>query len=204
MNEQQTPSEAKDKAWASIDTPLEPEQLRSFCRDIERLFRINPMLEFDSWKPLGGNRYYFSGKNISQDPAFRFGVELRIDETESGFLISYSHGLKTATELKIEPVEQGSRLVFTDYYDCNLSEEERSARIGEVDESLVIWLRYLQDFIRHWQRWRHFAPWRWYIRRIWQPMTPTGRRITFMLLWISLAEVALILLGTVIYWLEYT
>jgi hypothetical protein len=41
------------------------------------------------------------------------------------------------------------------------------------------------------------------MRRIWQPMKPSARRITYMLLWISLAEVALIALGVAIYFVEF-
>jgi hypothetical protein len=36
----------KDAAWATINTPLEVNELKLFCQDIERLFRINPMLHF--------------------------------------------------------------------------------------------------------------------------------------------------------------
>ncbi len=42
------------------------------------------------------------------------------------------------------------------------------------------------------------------MKRVWQPMKPSGRRITYMLLWISLVEIALIALGAGIYWSEYT
>jgi hypothetical protein len=41
------------------------------------------------------------------------------------------------------------------------------------------------------------------MRRVWQPMKPTARRISYMLVWISLFEIALIALGVAIYFSEY-
>ncbi|MES9902269.1 MAG: hypothetical protein ABW168_06250 [Sedimenticola sp.] len=64
------------------------------------------------------------------------------------------------------------------------------------------WGEDLQAYLVHWNRWSGFAPWRWYMRRIWLPMKPSARRITYILLWISLVEVALILLGAGVYWSE--
>ena len=42
------------------------------------------------------------------------------------------------------------------------------------------------------------------MKRIWQPMKPMGRRITYILLWITVVELALIALGTAIYFVEFT
>jgi hypothetical protein len=41
------------------------------------------------------------------------------------------------------------------------------------------------------------------MQRIWQPMTPMGRRITAILLWVTAFELALVLLGAGIYYLDY-
>ncbi len=193
----------EDAAWASINTSLDVANLYSFCRDIERLFRINPMLEFKKWQALGNDRYFFSGINISQETPFEFEVELQVKEQADGLRIEYSQGLKTSTTIKIEAAEQGSKLTIIDCYD-GISEEERKSRIGEVDKSLITWAYYLQKFIITWRRWSRIGLWRWYMRHIWQPMKPTGRRITYMLLWITAVEVVLIMLGAGIYWAEYT
>lgn len=57
-------------AWAILHIPLNEAELKLFCQDIERLFRINPMLNFRKWQQIGPNRYYFTGQNISQQPPF--------------------------------------------------------------------------------------------------------------------------------------
>lgn len=196
------PVKSTDAAWASFNTPLDPQSLRSFCSDIERLFRINPMLEFSKWQALGGDRYLFAGRNISQEEPFEFEFELQVRELADGYHVDYTNSLKSSTTFKIEPAKEGSKLTIVDNYE-GLSEEIRKSRSGEVDRSLTVWAEYLQKFLFIWQRWSRFGLWRWYMRRVWQPMKPTGRRITFILLAISLVEVALIALGAAIFFIEF-
>jgi hypothetical protein len=207
MNDMTLPSSmddttTEDAAWASIETPLSVEALTEFCKDIERLYRINPMLEFKYWKALDKDTFTTSGRNISQETPFNFEFELKVTRRPDGCLVEYSNGIKSSTEFKIESSQYGSKLTITDRYE-RLPVEERESHMGEVDKSLVTWANYLQRFIVMWQRWSKFKFWRWYMRRVWQPMKPTARRITYMLLWISLVEVALILLGVGIYFSEY-
>lgn len=203
MTDQSTVVDAEDAAWASLNTPLSVEELKEFCQDIERLYRINPMLEFTKWESLEGNQFLISGKNISQETPFDFETELQVKVLPDGYQIDYSQGIKSSTVIKIEPAPQGSKLTIIDHYE-GLSEEDRKLRMGEVDKSIVVWANYLQKFLMAWKKWSRVAPWRWYMRRVWQPMKPTARRITYMLLWISAVEIALIALGVAIYLSEYT
>ena len=192
----------EDVAWASTNTPLTVSALNEFCTDIERLFRINPMLEFELWDSRDENHFTFAGRNISQEQPFDFQFELSVRKLGNGFRIDYDKGIKSSTTFTIEPAPQGSKLTITDSYE-RLPPEERSTHIHEVDKSLVLWAQYLQQYLLNWQRWSRFRLWRWYMRRVWQPMKPAGRRITYMLLWISAAEIALIALGAAIYFIEY-
>ena len=128
----------------------------------------------------------------------RGAFEQKADE----IILNYSNGIKKKTVLKIEPSEYGSKLTITDNYD-GLSEEEHQLHMHEVDKSLINWADYLQRFLITWNKWSKFGLWRWYMKRIWQPMKPAGRRITYMLLWITLVEVALITLGVGVYLSEF-
>lgn len=199
MNDVSAP---EDVAWASANTPLSVDALKDFCTDIERLYRINPMLEFKRWDSRAGNQFTFSGCNISQEQSFDFEFELSARKLDNGIRIEYDRGIKSSTTFTIEPAPQGSKLTITDRYE-RLPVEERSAHLHEVDRSLVIWARYLQQYLISWQRWSRFGLWRWYMRRVWQPMKPSGRRITYILLWITAVEIALIALGATIYFVEY-
>lgn len=203
MNELAAPIADDNAAWASINTPLKVDELKTFCQDIERLFRINPMLEFHQWEKLADDQYRMSVKNISRGVPFELETELRVENHSQSIIIHYSSGLKNKTILKFEPSEQGSKLTIIDDY-SGLSKEESQNRINEVDRSLVTWVNYLQRFMIMWRRWSRFSLWRWYMRGVWQPMKPAGRRITYILLWISVVEVALIALGVAIYLVEYS
>ena len=194
---------ANDAAWAAINTPLSTEDLMTFCQDIERLFRINPMLEFKTWETLSDNRYRMAVKNIShKEEPFELDVKMNVEQNADEITIHYENGVKKKTILKIEPSEFGSKLTITDNY-TGMSEDERQSHLHEVDKSLINWANYLQRFLITWKKWSKFALWRWYMKRIWQPMKPTGRRVTYMLLWITLVEVALITLGVGIYFSEF-
>ena len=202
MNEMVTPPVAEDAAWASINTPLSVDELISFCGDVERLFRINPMLEFQQFNTLGAQRYAFSGRNISQETPFEFDITCSVTELPDGLQIDYDQGIKSKSLFKIEPAPQGSKLTITEYYE-GFPVEEREQHLHEVDKSLLVWAKYLQSYLVTWSRWSGIAPWRWYMRRIWQPMKPTARRITYALLWITVVEIALIALGVAIYFIEF-
>lgn len=194
---------SEDVAWASANTPLTASALKAFCTDIERLFRINPMLEFRRWESRTGNRFFFAGRNISQEQPFDFEFELSTVGLDDGIRIDYDAGIKSSTTFTIEPTPQGSKFTITDRYE-RLPVDKRNEHLHEVDKSLVIWAQYLQQYLSNWQRWSRFGLWRWYMRRVWQPMTPAGRRITYILLWITVAEIALISLGAAIYFIEHT
>jgi hypothetical protein len=202
MNEIIDAPAADDAAWAAINTPLSVEELNIFCQDIERLFRINPMLEFNAWENLSDNHYRMAAKNISHEEPFEIDVEINVEQQTDEIIFHYSSGIKNKTILKIEPSEYGSKLTITESYD-GLSEEERQTHLHEVDKSLTNWADYMQRFLITWNKWSKFGLWRWYMKRVWQPMKPSGRRVTYMILWVTLVEIALITLGVGIYFSEF-
>lgn len=203
MSEPASGDAVEDIAWASIVTPLSEAQLHDFCGDIQRLYRINPFLEFSDWRDLGNGKHTLSLRNSSQIPAFDLACDLSVEQQANGFLVTYSQGLKKSSLFKIESDAAGSKLTITESYN-GVSPEEKTRRLGEVDKSLIKWAGDIQLFTVLWHRWSWLAPWRWYMRRIWQPVKPSSRRIIYMLLWISLAEAALVALGFVVYWIEFT
>ena len=111
-------------------------------------------------------------------------------------------GIKAYTRFQLEPTAAGSRITITDDY-SRLPDAERAQRLNQVDKSLDAWGWALHEYLRHQQRWGRIAPWRWYLRRWWLPMTPRARRITYMLVLITTAELALVVLVALIYWIEF-
>jgi hypothetical protein len=177
---------SEDAAWVRISTPFSPETLRTFCRDLERLFRINPMLEFAQWQQFGPNHYAFKAKNLSNGQDI--DTEMSVNETEQGLKITYTSGLKTATLIFFENKNdiKATELVIIDDY-SGLPEAERTQRLAEVDRSLEAWGQELYRYLHNWQRWAWFPPYRWYMG-LWQSMKPMGRRIAYILIIITLFE----------------
>jgi hypothetical protein len=192
----------QDAAWASFIVPLPVNKVIEFCQDITRLLRINPYLEFSDWKDCGNNCYQFKGRNLSQEPAFEIDQQLKCTPQQDGVLIEYTSGLKTSTRIRVENHDNRSKITLTEEY-ATLSESEKKQRLHEVDKSLVKWAEEIQAYLLHWKRWSWLMPYRWYMKYIWQPMKPVARRITYIILIISVIEVALIMLGVAIYFAEY-
>lgn len=189
----------EDAAWVTIETPFDPKEMKAFLGDIERLFRINSLLEFERWQVTGRDGYVFKARNLSngKDVDTSFNVE----ELPEGLRIHYSQGLKRSTILRVMPGDQGARLEIVDDY-SGTPEQQRQARLDEVDRSLVTWGRDLHRYMKHWKRWSWLAPWRWYMIRIWQNMKPSARRITGWIVWITIAESVVFFMVFTIFWLE--
>jgi len=199
MNEQQVPPiDSDDAAWVSFKTPLSKDDLIVFCQDIYRLLRINPYLEFNNWIQTADNRYSIDALNTSTIPVISMNLDIEVEPLDDGIRMIYSQGLKSSTTFKVKQETEHASLTIIDSYDAVIA-SEREQRLDEVDKSLVKWGEDIQDYLVRWNRWSRISAWRWYMKHVWQPMKPSARRITYMLLWITLAEISLILLGATIY-----
>ena len=193
----------ENAAWAAVNTPLPVEELVAFCQqDVERLFRINPYLEFSEWRATGNDRYAFAGVNASRAPPFSFELSLAVERLPNGLRVDYRDGLKLFTLFRVEDSPQGSKLTIAEAY-REVAPGELDERLAEVDRSLVTWAGDIQKYLVTWNQWHWLGPWRWYMNRVWKRMKPSGRRIAYMFWWITLIEIALIALGAAIYWAEY-
>lgn len=190
----------EDAAWASVKVPFAASQcIEMFRSDIERLFRINPLYEVDEWESHDIDHCSFTGRNLSNDRAI--DTHLAIRDIDGGFIIEYSGGLKASTFFSVEDIPEGAKLTLTDHYP-KLPPGEHQEELAKVDKSLIPWAKYLQEYLVMWKRWSWFGPWRWYMRRIWLPMKPSARRITYMILWISMAEIVAFLMIFIVFWFE--
>ena len=179
----------RDAAWVTIETPFGNSALLSFLDDVERLYRINPMLVFERWEQTGDCAFRMAAKNLSNGKRLDTGLEAEF--TDDGVIVRYDSGIRSSTSFRVEGGNTGeARLIVTDDY-SGTPRSERDARIDEVDRSLVQWGNALYRYLRQWKRWSWVPGWRFYMRRVWQPMRPMARRITFILLVLTLAEIIL-------------
>jgi hypothetical protein len=194
-------SPAEDKAWATIQTTLNPAKLRTFCRDLERLYRINPYLEFRVWKVSSPGQIHTEYRNLSNNQDYSLDLTIA-QESDNAFTVHYAQGVKSSTRFEIQATESGSSLTITDDYN-RLSDKERAQRLDEVDKSLPAWCQGIFDYLRRHKRWGWLAPWRWYMRWVWTPMKPSARRIVWLLYLITVAEFFFFVFVALIWWLEH-
>lgn len=190
---------AADAAWVIIDAPQTPQALAAFCRDLERLYRINPYLEFKTWQTNPDGRIHAAYRNLSNQRE----LDLQIcteRKSDFDFQVRYDHGARRSTRFEIEAAPGGSRLRITDDY--TPSTPGMPVDPDEADKSLHAWGVALHTYLKREHRWGGWAVWRWYMRRVWTPMKPSARRITFIVLMVMLADIALIALVFAIYWIE--
>ena len=76
MTAESPSSPAEDKAWATIQTAMHPAELREFCRDLERLYRINPYIEFRTWKETAPGRIHTEFRNLSNQQDYSLDLSL--------------------------------------------------------------------------------------------------------------------------------
>jgi hypothetical protein len=190
---------AVDAAWVAIDTPLTPQTLADFCQDLERLYRINPYLEFRAWRSGENGQIQVAFRNLSSQ--HDFDLRLHIErESAFDFTVRYDQGAKRSTRFQIEAAPGGSRLRITDDYTPPASGVP--ADPDEADKSLHAWGVALHSYLQRESRWGKLGIWRWYMRHVWIPMKPAARRITFIILMVMLAEIVLFALVMAIYWAE--
>lgn len=187
---------ARDAAWVVLDTPLSAAELAAFCRQTEKLYHINPFLEVKSWQQSDPRRFRASLRNESNDQEMLLDACIT-SESERAWRIEFAGGLKRGTRFEVEPLPSGSRLTITDEY-----RPMSDAAASEIDRSLHAWGVAIKTFIERDRRWRWLPLYRYYMRRVWLPMTPAARRIMFIVLVVAIADIALIALGFAIYWLE--
>lgn len=194
------PPPSGDAAWVSLPAPFPPEALARQCRDVEALLRANPYYTFPRWNRTGSDTYAVELDNQSNQT--RNTLEFRVSDGPGvGLTLTYLNGIKKRTVFTIEPAGDGSRMTVTDDYD-RLPEAERAQRVAEVDRSLNAWGEALRVYFLRLKRWSWLPGWRWYIRRVWIPMTPSARRIVWLLYLITVAEFFFFLFVLLVYTIE--
>jgi hypothetical protein len=182
------PGVGEDAAWVIVSTGLPPADILFLLEDPERLLRVNSQWVFEAWERPAGDRFRLRIENQSNGCTWETSGTIR--PLPDGLRFDYDEGIKAFTRFLVEPVGEGTRLWVVEDYG-RLSEDDRRARIVEVDRSLGRWGQDLYRYLRSWARWSGLTPWRWYMERVWQPMKPLARRIIRLLIWATVAEVLL-------------
>ncbi len=195
-------SSAEDYAQITVETPMDAAWLRRFLADPEPLLRLNPYYEFRLFAPIAERRWHLVGHNHANGVDFDVTVTM-VPQEDGGMHLVWDGWLKPVTRIQLETTPQGqTRLVITDDY-SSLPETERKARLSEVDSSLLAWGNSLARYLRNWKRFSFLPGYKGFFGRYWLGMTPRARRITTMILIVTVVEFIFFLFVFTIFWLEY-
>ncbi len=199
----------EDFALISVELPLSTGELYAFIQNIERLFRLNPHLEIKSWQEDAPGKI-FAGKQIRVDCMNEMNgqtqsLTLRVSDVqpEVSFTLNYDSGLKKATIFTVQSVASASsKLVVKELYPDEISTAEKEKRLNEVDNSLLPWGAAIHRYFKRKSRWRWLPFHSWLQNSVWLGMTPRHRRISRMIIWVTVLEFVVFIFVFNIYWLE--
>jgi hypothetical protein len=199
----------EDAAWVSVDLPLTPGELFASLQNLERLFRLNPYLEIESWQEENPRQLYLGKQvrieSVNEMNGLRQTAILTVTGLQPGasLTLSYDHGLKQATVVSVQEITpSSSRLVVKDSYPAEIGTAEREARLAEVDKTLVPWGAAIRRYFLRRARWGWLPFYGWFQDRFWLKMPPRQRRIARLIIWTTALEFIVFLFVFIIYWLE--
>jgi len=187
-----------DAAWAKMDLPLTPEEVRGFIENVERVLRINPCIEFERLLVMPNGFLSVAGRNDSNNQVFDTEVQFVTDANGIDLVLRYNSGIKRETRFAVAPCSHGSALTITEIYDTP-SSAEHERRLVEVDRSLVPWAAGLRRHIVQWWRWQWLPGYDWFVQRFWLAMPPRQRRLAWLIVWTTLMEFVVFLVVMVAY-----
>lgn len=190
----------EDLARAETSIPISADAVFEFVSDIERLLRLNPHLEMDSWQRMpDGMR--FAALNDTTGRRIETVVRVETASEKRTIVLRYADGLKQATTLMVEDVGgHGCRLVVIEHYPAIADAQD--ARVAEVDRSLTPWVDAIRRHLLERKRWGWLPGWGWWHEDILAGMAPRQRRIVRMIVWVSVLEFVVFLLVAAIFWAE--
>lgn len=188
--------DADNAAWVEAAIPLAPAQLLEFLATPERLWRMNPYLDIESWRDGADGGFSFVAANESN--ACRLDLSVACERLPGeGFLYTYDQGLKRSTEFRVLPRGTEALLIVTERYHPVAGPDD--PRVKESDKSLVPWVAALRRHIVARARWGAVPGWIWWSERFLPSLPPTQRRTARLIVWTTAFEFV-VFVGLVLFW----
>lgn len=183
-------ADAEDRARAEVVVPLHADLLFAYVCDVERLYRLNPHLEIETWQVTPAGFRLCALNEINER---RIETDALTEHLPAArrIVIRYTSGLKRATTIAVEAdTDSGhSKLVVIDHYP--VIEDTTDPRLVDVDRSLGPWVSAIHRHLARRLRWGRIPGWRWWNERFMPGLPPRQRRIVRLLIWTTVAEFVL-------------
>lgn len=176
-------------AWVTIPNKLQSQELFKFCKDVERVFRLNPYLKIKSWSSQENQKIQVCWENHSSHHVFLVDTQISVVSNQQEIIVTYHTGPKKQTIFSINASAEGSELIIIDDYG-----ESTHTSYAEIDKSLNAWGESLLQFFNHYAVMRYVPFVTMLIDKVWIRMNPMARRITYILFVITAVELVVLLL----------
>ena len=96
-------------AWVKIHTPLKSQELFSFCKNIEKLFRLNPFLKIDLWERKNQSGFNVSWQNHSNEEMFKVDTSIQVENKSNQIQVKYELDTKQTTTFIVNSLDNHER-----------------------------------------------------------------------------------------------
>lgn len=168
---------------SAIRIPFERQKAFSFFHNIERLFRLNPQ-----WAVL----------SIEGDLTFKRGMQfilnIRYDRSEqevkyTAKLEEFIEGELLTIRLHSDTVSRILSITLRDEGNATVIEYKESSDEDisiEEKREINLWIRSIANYIMIQEKKSLFSKlWKWFLDKIWLKMTPMGRRVVLIIIFIE-------------------
>ena len=191
---------ADDSAWVTIDLPCPLDQTRRLAEDPQRLLRLNPYLELRLWQTIGPD--HWRAGLFNETNGLTLATEVRRQPENHGYSLEWDRGIKRRTRVEWQSAGTSSRLVLRDVY--LLTETADSHALAAVDRSINAWGIAIRRHVLALQRWQWLPGYRALREGFWLGLSPRQRRISRLIVWVSVLEFVTVLFILAIWWNEST
>lgn len=180
----------------SRDISLPPDAVFSIISNIERTLRLNPHWTIKNFQPSKstgvetGTSVSFDLEDYGSGKSFSVQATCEQIKKPQEMRIAYSGWNKILTVFFIGQIDNGSRLTVEETY----TEDEPDENFEWHNTQLTYWVRSISAYLHLCGRtgFRDRAN-RFFMDWLWIPATPSGRRISIILLKISIVELVIII-----------
>lgn len=194
----------KNTAWVTIEIPAHVSKLFDFLHNPEHLYRLNPYLDIREWVETSASKqFHLKALNEMNGVTYDHLITVESVQPNARILLNYDKGLKRALEITMQARSSGSVLTLREHYHApSEGDEHPEDQLKEVDHGLLPWASSIRKYLSGLEKWGWFWPYRWYKESFWLNMRPTHRRISRMVILVTVLEFVVFLFVFIIYWLE--
>jgi hypothetical protein len=179
-----------DAAWTQVEVDLPVEALGRLLADPVLVLRLNPLVTYECLERRSDGSLRIRAHNESNGQSIDTAATVISNHSPPALCFAYADGIKREARLQAWPTPSGATLRITDVY---VSPADGDNPLKTVDHSLLPWTAALRRHLERDARWGRVPGYRWLANGVWPSMSPSHRRIAWLLIWTTAIEFCIFL-----------